>query len=546
MAPLTQTIRTSIRASLGALAACLALAAAGPCAAGGLPDAIAIEPGASSIVLGDRALVLLTFSNLDGPITGVRFNVAHRSQIMFEFSKVPAGKHLYAFLVAPGEYCIQKFFSGRTKVESDPENQPCFTVVSGHINHPGTLAVWGGTSLGGSAFSGSAQLSGSVQVGFAIETATLPGLIAGRYPALFKMDLPWHFGRPLSPRAEERLLDEISDAVVSGGHVTLETPFGRRAARDAWRTLGDGLRTGSDGLARDPARALEAYLVGASLGDGRAAAIACQQLDVGWGVPADPTRAAALCAKGAAANDPVAAWFLARMHARERGGLVRDPQREAELMRLVGDEGIIGETLLEDTWGDQDEAGAFPDGEGFAQVARARSDRGDSGGTFALAFYYANGIGVPRDGARAIELYESIAPKRWSQALVRIALLYWKGEAVPRDLTKAKEYFERAAALNERNTPDLAWFLAVVDDAKLRDPKRALRLITDAIESAGSDSDNLDTQAAAHAALGQWKAALKRQREAIAAARATSRKPKVIAELEARLARYEAKQPYTQ
>ena len=59
---------------------------------------------------------------------------------------------------------------------------------------------------------------------------------------------------------------------------------------------------------------------------------------------------------------------------------------------------------------------------------------------------YANGEGVPKDPAKAVELFQKAAEQGNVDAQNNLGVMYYAGEGVPRDETKAKEWFKKAAA----------------------------------------------------------------------------------------------------
>jgi Flp pilus assembly protein TadD len=90
----------------------------------------------------------------------------------------------------------------------------------------------------------------------------------------------------------------------------------------------------------------------------------------------------------------------------------------------------------------------------------------------------------------------------------------------------------------------LAWALATEPDRQLRDPGTAVRLARDAIAvMAPPDARALATLAAAHAAAGDFDAALTRGREALDLARRTGDATMVLG-IDAHLELYRARRPY--
>jgi TPR repeat protein len=84
--------------------------------------------------------------------------------------------------------------------------------------------------------------------------------------------------------------------------------------------------------------------------------------------------------------------------------------------------------------------------EGLRLIQRA-ADAGSAEGEHRLALIYANGeAGIPRDDARAAQLFEKAAEKGNRRAQLNIGTLYWRGQGVPRDLIQARAWLEKAAA----------------------------------------------------------------------------------------------------
>lgn len=84
--------------------------------------------------------------------------------------------------------------------------------------------------------------------------------------------------------------------------------------------------------------------------------------------------------------------------------------------------------------------------EGVRLIQRA-ADAGSAEGEHRLALLYARGeAGLPRDEARAAQLFEKAAEKGNRRAQLNIGTMYWRGQGVPRDLVQARAWLEKAAA----------------------------------------------------------------------------------------------------
>lgn len=80
-----------------------------------------------------------------------------------------------------------------------------------------------------------------------------------------------------------------------------------------------------------------------------------------------------------------------------------------------------------------------------AQWYQRSADQGFAPAQTSLGLLYMDGRGVPRDGARALELFRVAAAAGHARAQNNLGLIYVRGEAVERDYVIAREWFERAA-----------------------------------------------------------------------------------------------------
>jgi Flp pilus assembly protein TadD len=88
----------------------------------------------------------------------------------------------------------------------------------------------------------------------------------------------------------------------------------------------------------------------------------------------------------------------------------------------------------------------------------------------------------------------------------------------------------------------IAWLLATSTQEDFRNGERALAHARRAV-SLEPSANTMDTLAAAYAELGQWDAAISTQRQALGFI-AAGEEPDVTAELEARLAAYQARKAW--
>lgn len=159
------------------------------------------------------------------------------------------------------------------------------------------------------------------------------------------------------------------------------------------------------------------------------------------------------------------------------------------------------------------QAGELTPEQDFAAV-RGRAEAGDAAAQLLLAEKYMAGAGTPRSLQQAMPWLEKSAAQGHAPAQDTLASFYYRGVGVPRDYRRARELFEQAAghsylpAIN-----NLAWLLATCPDAALRDGKRAVALITPAMDQS---VQMLDTLAAAKAEAGNFVDAVQLQRQSIA------------------------------
>lgn len=160
---------------------------------------------------------------------------------------------------------------------------------------------------------------------------------------------------------------------------------------------------------------------------------------------------------------------------------------------------------------------------------------------FRLGHLHQYGLGTEADHAAALRAYEQAAKAGSPPAMSRLAHLLMTDPATAAQqrasywLARAAEQ-DTAAALN-----DYAWHLATSPAEQVRDGPLAVSQAQAAVAK-DDRADFLDTLATAYAASGNFEAAVRTQRQALA--QAVGRDAKLIAELEARLALFEAGEPW--
>jgi TPR repeat protein len=84
------------------------------------------------------------------------------------------------------------------------------------------------------------------------------------------------------------------------------------------------------------------------------------------------------------------------------------------------------------------------------QILQQAADAGSAEGAHRLALLYAQGAeGIPRNDARALELFEKAAAAGHLRAQINAGTLYFRGQGTPRDLVRARAWLEKAAASDD-------------------------------------------------------------------------------------------------
>lgn len=74
------------------------------------------------------------------------------------------------------------------------------------------------------------------------------------------------------------------------------------------------------------------------------------------------------------------------------------------------------------------------------------AEQGHAAAQFNLGLMYVEGQSVPKDSAKAVELFTKSAEQGNVDAQNNLGVMYFVGEGVSRDVDKAKQWFEKAAA----------------------------------------------------------------------------------------------------
>jgi len=148
---------------------------------------------------------------------------------------------------------------------------------------------------------------------------------------------------------------------------------------------------------------------------------------------------------------------------------------------------------------------------------RPLAEQGHAGAQNTLGAMYHNGQGMPKDYGKALEWYRKAADQGNVWAQVNLGIMYQHGTGVAADDAMAVHWFREAA--DRRHAPGqnaAAWLLAT--RATLRDSGAAVDYARRAV-AANDIATYSDTLAAAYAAAGRFRDAVREERHAIAAAR---------------------------
>jgi hypothetical protein len=89
---------------------------------------------------------------------------------------------------------------------------------------------------------------------------------------------------------------------------------------------------------------------------------------------------------------------------------------------------------------------AAPRAEDRLAQLQKQADSGDANAQFFLGAMYYEGLGVPKNAAKAVEWYQKAAAQGNASAQFNLGAMYYGGVGVPKDAVKAVEWFQKAAA----------------------------------------------------------------------------------------------------
>jgi len=118
------------------------------------------------------------------------------------------------------------------------------------------------------------------------------------------------------------------------------------------------------------------------------------------------------------------------------------------------------------------------------RLIQQAADAGSAEGNHRLGLINAQGLaGVPRNEAKAVELFEKAAAAGHTRAQINLGILYLRGQGVTRDLVQARAWLEKAAASDDAQALyALGRALSDSSGQAIADPVRAADLFRRAAE----------------------------------------------------------------
>ena len=271
------------------------------------------------------------------------------------------------------------------------------------------------------------------------------------------------------------------------------------------------------GVPQDYGKAIELYQKAADTGFVPAQVSLASIYASGIGGPRDYKKAALLAEKAAAQGSAIAQLGLAWQY--ENGlGVPQDLDKAVSLYQRAAEQGYVpAQTTLANMYSEG--RGVTKDEKKAAELYEKAADQGDPNAETNLGWMYHEGKGVSRDYSKAVELYQKAADQGYAPGQAYLASQYAQGKGVPKDYRKAVELFHKA--VNQGQSPnvfnDFAWFLATCPDQSQRNGKDAVTYANKACQLSGwKEANFIGTLAAAFAELGDFDAAMRYQKQAMA------------------------------
>jgi TPR repeat protein len=206
----------------------------------------------------------------------------------------------------------------------------------------------------------------------------------------------------------------------------------------------------------DPSDALKWFLAAADQGDSEAMAQAGQMLASGKGVARDPVKAVQLWERSANLHDPAGLYFLGESYLRGKVGLDVNPKKAVDLLaESASVKNVYAMALLADA-----NRRGIPDvlPQNIDESVRLYREAGDLGFLDAkanLGVLYINGEGVPKDEAKAVEIFREGTLKNNALSMFLLAQCLERGVGVAPDANEARAWYMQAASRG--NPPAIAW-----------------------------------------------------------------------------------------
>jgi TPR repeat protein len=196
----------------------------------------------------------------------------------------------------------------------------------------------------------------------------------------------------------------------------------------AQMVLGEHYAKG-DGVAQDFKQAVSWWQKGAAQGFAGAQNDLGAAYMNGWGVPTDYAQAAKWFSLAAAQGDAKAQNNLASLKVlstrRDRVEPAQDTFEQGRRSYQAGQKDLAAKQTL------------------------AAAQAGNSNAQVAMAWYYLNGVGVPKNAIEAAKWYRKAADQGNSSAMWNLGLLYERGDGVPEQWVEAARWYQKSAELND-------------------------------------------------------------------------------------------------